>query len=118
MRAGALKSRISFYEKTHTTNAMHESVAGWKLYRTVHARKRPVSSADSMQAQALVGAVMVQFEIRYDRNARIAPEMVIRDDVGDWYDIQSPLQQDYSRRSLLITGKQRVKPPEVLPNGI
>ncbi len=119
MRAGALKTIIKIYSKDDDTkNAMHESVTHWSLFRTVHAQKKLLSSAETWQAQVLTSSVSVQFVIRYDSDTTITSDMVILDDRGEWYDILAPIQQDYARRSLLITGKLRIKPPEGLSDGV
>ncbi len=118
MRAGGLKTVIKIYAKSDDKNAMHESVAHWALFKTVHAQKKPLSSSETWQAQVLTSTIGMQFVIRYDTAAKITADMVILDDHGDWYDILAPIQQDYARRSLLITGKLRTKPPEGLSDGI
>ncbi len=113
MRAGALKTLIKIYSKTHTTNAMNESVPSYALSVTLHAQKKPLKVETALTLGDKIGdALYCNFIIRYISG--ITGANIIKDDVGDWYDIQEPIQQDYSRRMLIITGKKREHPPLVL----
>lgn len=108
---------IELWEKSYTKNDMGNAVAMWTKKYTVHALIKPMKASTFTQADQLTDTIETQFVLRYNSAIRAIniADMIIYDPLtAEWYDITAPIQTGYNRRSLIIMGKLREHPPQVM----
>jgi len=99
MRAGELRHRVTFKEKSVTRNDFNEEVITWTEVATVWASVEDLSGREFYEARRAGAQVTTRIRMRY--RSDIAPEMQATWD-GHTYDIEAVTDPTGRKRELVV----------------
>jgi len=99
MRAGALRHRVTFQEKSVTRNDFNEEVVTWSEVATVWGSVEDLAGREFLEARRAGAQVTTRIRIRY--RSDLAPEMRATWD-GHTYDIEAVMESTGRKRELEV----------------